>query len=257
MQNAISSNKPLGHKCYGSIPHLPGSKLGPADHMIEQKLADIATGVITKHNKWPFMVVVQEKLDGSCVGVARINDELIALTRRGYLASTSPFEMHHYFDKWVKINKKRFMDILANGERACGEWLMQAHGTLYNLRHEPFVLFDILKEHERLSYSDLLKRLKANMSTFVLPTIVHYDSIGLDIETVMKRIDFTSDRHGAIDPVEGAIWRIENTKTNKIQFVTKYVRPCKEVGKYLDKTIWNITPEKLFERSLECHTMQN
>ena len=27
-----SIHKPLGRKAYGSIPHLPGSRLGPGDH---------------------------------------------------------------------------------------------------------------------------------------------------------------------------------------------------------------------------------
>lgn len=35
--------KPLGQKAYGSIPHLPGSRLGPGDHHCHEGQAKIAT----------------------------------------------------------------------------------------------------------------------------------------------------------------------------------------------------------------------
>ena len=37
------SNKPLGRKNYGSIPHLPNSRMGPADKHCEEGQAKIAT----------------------------------------------------------------------------------------------------------------------------------------------------------------------------------------------------------------------
>lgn len=36
------------------------------------------------------LVIVQEKLDGSNVGIARLNGEILALTRAGYLAPPCP-----------------------------------------------------------------------------------------------------------------------------------------------------------------------
>lgn len=110
--------KPLGHKSYGSIPHLPGSRLGTGDHHCHEGQAKIATEKVRdKYDK----VIVQEKLDGSNVGIAKINGEIIALTRSGYVATTSPYIQHHYFSAWVAENKQRFTDILKDGERICGE----------------------------------------------------------------------------------------------------------------------------------------
>ncbi len=63
--------KPLGQKSYGHIPHLPGSRIGPGDHKCEEKQMKIACEKIrNKHDR----VIVQEKLDGSNVGIARVND---------------------------------------------------------------------------------------------------------------------------------------------------------------------------------------
>jgi hypothetical protein len=49
--------------------------------------------------------------------------------------------------------------------------------------------------------------------------------------------------HGATDPVEGAIWRIE--RKGEVDFLAKYVRHDKVDGKYFPEnnngiTTWNI-----------------
>jgi len=41
-------------------------------------------------------------------------------------------------------NQDWFLALLNNREQLCGEWLLQAHGTRYNLPYEPFVAFDIM-----------------------------------------------------------------------------------------------------------------
>ena len=60
----MNNNKPLGRKNYGSIPHLPGSRMGEADHKCSEGQARIATEKARdKHDR----VICQEKLDGSNV----------------------------------------------------------------------------------------------------------------------------------------------------------------------------------------------
>jgi hypothetical protein len=61
----------------------------------------------------------------------------------------------------------------------------------------------------------------------------------------MKRLNVYGF-HGALEPVEGAVWRVERYRLiNKslgnvggrkpvVDFIVKYVRPDKEDGKYLD-----------------------
>ena len=136
------SKKPLGHKNYGSIPHLPGSRMGIADHKCHDGQKQIACVALrNKHDR----VIVQEKLDGSNVGVILLNSEVVAITRAGYKANTSPYAMHHSFNAWVNIHRDRFRAVLKEGERLCGEWMLVAHGTKYDLPHEPFVAFDIMQ----------------------------------------------------------------------------------------------------------------
>ena len=68
--------------------------MGPADKHCHPGQAKIAT---VKERDKNDEVIVQEKLDRSNVGVAKINGQIVALTRAGYLASTSAFEQHHLF----------------------------------------------------------------------------------------------------------------------------------------------------------------
>ena len=63
--------KPLGKKAYGSIPHLPGSRLGSGDHHISEGQAKIATEKL--RDKYD-QLFVYEKLDGSNCSVALLSD---------------------------------------------------------------------------------------------------------------------------------------------------------------------------------------
>jgi len=227
--------KPLGRKSYGHIPHLPGSRMGPGDHKCHDGQARIATW--KRRDKYD-MVIITEKLDGSNVGIARMDGKILPITRAGYLASSSPWEQHWMFANWVFAQQDRFMSILQDGERLCGEWLAQAHGTRYDLWHEPFVLFDIMYGSARCSYLEIRKR--ALQAGLVMPSVISYGE-PMPIDTVMKILS-NGGLHGAIDEPEGAVWRIEDK--GKFDFMVKYVRPNKQDGQYLPEVsgkepVWN------------------
>jgi hypothetical protein len=230
----IKPPKPLGQKSYGSIPHLIGSRLGEGDHHASPGQVDIATK--TTRDKWD-LIIVQEKLDGGNVGVAKVNGEILALSRAGYLAETSPYKTHHAFALYVERNRKRFEELLKENERICGEWLFTAVGTKYNLPHEPFVPFDLMTGTERLPYHDFLRRI--SRFDFVLPRTIHIGQ-PIAIKDVEKVLD--NSAHGALEPVEGAVWRVE--RKGAVDFLVKYVRPSKEDGKYLKEDIVNQMPQE-------------
>jgi len=217
------SEKPLGIKAYGSIPHLPSSRLGTGDHHCHEGQARIATEKTRDKHDY---VIVQEKLDGSNVAVTKVDGKILALTRSGYLANTSKYEQHHKFVEWVEDNYYRFYELLMPGERVCGEWLLQAHGTRYALPHEPFVAFDLIYNQRRLDFAGFEYRML--FLDFMLPKVLHRGKSSFSIENAIEAIKTSG--HGAIDPVEGAVWRIE--RKGEIDFLVKYVRPDKEDGKY-------------------------
>lgn len=238
---SIMEKKPLKKKAYGSIPHFTESKKDKTDYVLNVNQQNI---LMQKERDFRDTIIVEEKLDGSNCCVAKINDEIYSLTRKGYLANTSPFEQHHYFEKWVQKNFKRFNELLKNGERIVGEWLMQAHGTRYLLPHEPFVVFDLFDEkNQRLLYLNLLKR--TAKFDFVSPKLFHIGQ-PLPLKKARKMINNESG-HGAIDPTEGVVYRCE--RNNKVEFLGKYVRTEKIDGYFLDdqwdKLTFNVAPELL------------
>jgi len=229
--------KPLGHRAYGSIPHLPGSRRGPADKGLSSDQARILT---EKPRDRHDTIIVQEKLDGSCVGVAKLEGRILALIRAGFPAAGSHYKQHHAFADWVEEHRARFHTLLAEGERVCGEWLMEAHGTIYNLPHEPFVAFDILRVHDRTPAAEVATRCAA--VDLVTPRVIHTGR-PISIAEVLQKLE--PGGHGAVDGIEGAIWRCERKGT--VDFLGKFVRPDKVDGKYLEnisgqKPIYNWLP---------------
>ncbi|MHA1828616.1 MAG: RNA ligase family protein [Candidatus Heimdallarchaeaceae archaeon] len=242
--------KPLGIKNYGHISHLPNSRIGIGDHKCSKGQAKIAC--VERRDKYDNIIVL-EKLDGSNVGVCLKNGCVLPLTRTGYLANSSPFKMHHEFNVWVYENEDRFRSVLSEGERICGEWLLVAHGTRYKLKHEPFVVFDYFnKNNQRIPFAELM--LKAKIGNFIIPYVI---SIGpsISVEDVLNKLG-KYGYHGALEEVEGAVWRVERDvlinkkegnkkgRTTVVDFLVKYVREDKEDGKYLKsnsgKIIYNI-----------------
>lgn len=228
--------KPLGMRSYGHITHLPGSRIGPGDHKCNAGQTRLATEKLRDRFD---RVIVQEKLDGSNVGIARLDGKILALTRSGYLATTSRYPQHQIFASWVRENTDRLLAVLSDGERLCGEWLMQAHGTRYDLKHEPLVVFDLMRSHSRVTYEELIERISGK---FIIPHTIHCGG-SLTIDEAMKLLG-KHGFHGAIDPVEGAVWRVERNKSIKsnsnqnerhwkVSFLAKYVRSDKIDGIYL------------------------
>ena len=234
----IKPAKPLGRKAYGSIPHLPGSRLGPGDHSVHPgQERTCLSRARDKHDR----IIVTEKLDGSNVAVGKIGGALHALGRAGYPADTSPHVQHQYFAHWVYQNRARFDAILLEGDCVHGEWLAQAHGTLYELPHEPFVVFDFTRNGKRLLWDDAASLARA--ASFTTPRILS-DGAPLSIEQALIEISYSG--HGAIEAVEGAVWRVE--RKGAFDFLAKYVRADKRDGKYLPEinggsAVWHWQPE--------------
>lgn len=232
---STKATKPLGIRSYGTIPHLPGSRQGRDDRGVHPGQTRIC---LERSRDKHDLILVQEKLDGSNVSVALLNGEIVPLGRAGYPAASSPFEQHHRFAAWAWDNRSRFLDVLRDGERLCGEWLAQAHGTRYDLTgREPFVAFDLMSGKERLTYSDFLGRVR---DVFSVPPLL---SIGgpWSLQAVLNALGEYGS-YGARDLAEGAVWRVE--RRGKVDFLAKYVRPDKVDGCYLPEVsgkeaVWN------------------
>lgn len=218
--------KPLGFKAYGSTPHLIGSRLGPGDYSITQEHTDLFTGKRTRKGD---RIVVTEKIDGSCVSVAKSGGRVLALQRAGYLAETSPFALHHAFHRWVDTRALLFDKILEDDERIVGEWLHTAMGTRFDIVDPDLLLvpFAIFRGRDRVSYDEFMDRCdRAGLRR----AHVLSDGQGITIEEAMARLG-ENGHHGALDGAEGAVWLLETN--GSFNGLAKYVRADKVDGKYM------------------------
>lgn len=166
--------------------------------------------------------------------------EFVALGRARWRAETSPYEQHKLFHRWVLDNWQRFHDLLKEGERLVGEWLAQAHGTRYDLWHEPFVPFDLMVDDVRLPYEEFQSRVAR---VFTVPYTL---SIGppTNVEAALCSVQ-ELNHHRALDPIEGLVYRVE--RQGRVDFLAKYVRPDKVDGYYFTEVsgnapVWNWRP---------------
>jgi len=225
--------KPLGGKAYGSIPHLPGSRRDESDKLLNDGQVRMLTTERKdrKHDK----IIVQEKLDGSCVSVARIDGEIKILGRAGYELHTSSYRQHHMFVDYVYSNISRFDELLEDNERVVGEWLAMAHGIKYTLSYgqEPFVPFDIMTGAKRVPYDEFEERVTSQC--FTTPHLIHR---GCPYPLEIAK-GHTKSKHGG-EFSEGVVYRLETN--GEVNFLAKWVNPRHICGKYFDSEniVWNI-----------------
>lgn len=221
---------------YPKIPHLPGSRTGPSDRHADPGLVRrcLELGHVGDE------VIVQEKLDGSCVAIVREGGRLIAFGREGGRADASRNEGRLRFAAWVGAREAELAPLLGEGERLVGEWLALVHSTHYELGHPPFVPFDLFdREGAPLGLDALQARLAG--SGLVTPALLHRGG-PIRVEDALARLG-ERGRHGAVEPAEGLVWRVE--RQGRVAARAKFVRPGKVDGIHLPDRAgrparWNI-----------------
>jgi hypothetical protein len=221
---------------YPSIPHLPGSRTA-GDHAI----GDAEARRCTEAEKPGDVVIVEEKLDGSCVAIVRDQGKLHARGRDGSDAAASPNEGRRLFARWVAENTARLLPMLEDGEHIAGEWLALVHGIRYALPHGPFVVLDLFQNGERRAPRTLTRE-RAARATLPMPGVVQ-EGHAIAVGEAMRKLG--RGFSGAIDPPEGIVYRVERNKA--FAFACKWVRHDKIDGALLpEKTgkdaLWNWRP---------------
>lgn len=220
---------------YPSIQHLPHSKMRDSgDRYIDKREADWVT---VKTKTAADVVIVTEKVDGCNVGVLRKGGTLNPISRKGYPISSAPYNWMRSFEEFVRDRRDRFMELLEDGERVCGEWMVKTHTLRYALPHEPFVAYDIIKGNTRDRYMHVCDRLCA--CDFVSAGLVHY---GVAIPTEIAVSLMAEGFHGVIGSPEGVVYRYESAEHGWL-FSAKYV--CNPI----------VGDQELFKRNTESNLM--
>lgn len=212
---------------YGSIPHLSTSKL---NQQADKKVDIASEGYLTKKKRNKNgIIIVTEKVDGSNVGIYKKDNKLYALSRKGFRCISSPYKHLRLFQDYVDQNIEKYMSLLGNGERICGEWMIKTMGLEYDVPHEPFISFDIFnEENKRILYDDFSNRCASH--DIIQAKLLHKGE-AISIDDTMNILG-NHGFHGCLDKPEGAVWRYE--ESGKLLIMAKYVREHKIDGIFMD-----------------------
>jgi len=196
-------------KAFATIQHLPGSKMINA----EDKLLGVeqVKWLTQRRRTNTDMVIITEKVDGMNAAVLRRGDFLHPLIRKGYDCRANPLPWINAFADFVDELASRFLNVLEDGERICGEWMVKTHTLTYKLSHGPFVAFDIINDAERLLYLKFKERAAAG--GFITAGLVH---MGEAMPPEMALQLLGSGYHGAVGEPEGLIYRYEDSQNRYI-----------------------------------------
>ncbi len=171
------------------------------------------------------VVYVTEKVDGTNVGVWKLEDGSIVVTNRfGYACINSKRVFHRLFYNWVMENYEKFDTLLNPGERVCGEWLHTKHGTYYRDLPYLFVAFDIRISEERESYSVFFDRIE-KAGLFAAPLLHKGPPIALP-----SLLPISKPFGDPLEGSEGVVYRLE--RDNKFTFAAKILFRPEDAGKY-------------------------
>lgn len=221
-----------GVRNYHSIPHLSTSNLGVGDRYIDicQELL-----LTERRRDRQDQIIVTEKYDGSNLGILKMNGLIHPIVRRGYHTDSSPFEQHHRFTRWVSDREDIFHNILGEGDRLVVEWMVQVHGTHYQISGEPAIFLDYISaSQQRMLYTPFFEILERY--GLRAPRVLHWgDSVAPD-----KLVDTLNERTTgmwSIEPPEGMVYRLE--RLGKFKFTGKWVHADYVPGKYMELDRWN------------------
>ena len=136
---------------YPRTPHLFGSR-GTADdkHLGEsESLRFVADRSL----------IVEEKIDGTNVGIHFAADGKMALQCRGHLITEGMHPQYDLFKQWAVVKRPVLEDLLEDRRILFGEWVYARHSVLYRRLPHYFFEFDIYDKQAR-SFLDLSRRME-------------------------------------------------------------------------------------------------
>jgi hypothetical protein len=152
---------------FGSIPHLPGSRMKDADDVsLDINQVD---SFIRKTREPYHKIRIMEKIDGSNSGVLKRNGLLYPINRKGYDVRSIPsnilaHKVMYTWAKWVNEHYDLYDSLLDEGERLVFENCIVQHTLRYRFgKQEPvFLLAKYDKNNQRIPFDDYINIAKQN-----------------------------------------------------------------------------------------------
>jgi RNA ligase len=206
---------------YPRTPHLFGSRGTDDDkHLGREESLDFIADT---------SLIVEEKLDGTNVGIHFTPSGRIVLQCRGHEITSGMHAQYDLLKQWVMGKRYVLETMLEDRLLLFGEWLYARHSVHYRRLPHYFFEFDIY-DKRRQSFLDLASRLKTLEGTGILTVpIIHRGPVTADdLHRLIgpSRFDsvFENPRSGSTDDLmEGLYLRTESG--GRVTGRAKFVRP--------------------------------
>jgi len=206
---------------YPRTPHLFGSKGTDDDKHLgrEESEAFIADPTL----------IVEEKLDGTNVGIHFTTSGRMVLQCRGHEITEGMHPQYDLFKQWTSVKRPALEEMLASRFILYGEWLYAKHSVHYRRLPHYFFEFDIYdKDAEQFLNLDARLRMLEGTGLQTVPVVHRGNAITDQLRALIGPSAFDSEfdnpaTHVADNLMEGLYCRIEANG-----FVTgraKLVRP--------------------------------
>ncbi len=161
-------------------------------------------------------IIVQEKLDGTNVGLRFHDSNLLSQTRGQYLSDDDNFYKKLF--QWCSIHYDELLTVLGEDKILFGEWMLNKHSIYYDKLPSFFMVFDVFDVSNEKFYSQKrVNDLLSGTSIKQMP-ILHEGIINLDgLHEFIGQSSFGSE------VMEGIYLRHDSNDYNEDR--CKYVRP--------------------------------
>jgi len=146
-----------------------------------QHLKDFAEGLEGK------FVVVEEKMDGSQVGISFDLDGKPLFQSRGRFLSGPRERQFDLLKQWTNVHHNELFEILSNRYIMFGEWMLMKHSIFYDMLPNYFLEFDVF-DKETNTYLGTLERHRMFMGTPVTSVAVLWNGIVDDVSDIEELI---------------------------------------------------------------------
>lgn len=231
---------------YPRTPHLFGSKGTDDDKHLGE----------TESNKFiaDCSLIVEEKIDGTNVGVHFSDSGEQVLQCRGHLITEGMHPQYDLFKQWATVKRLVMEEMLGDRYILFGEWVYARHSIHYRKLSHYFFEFDIYDKRDRV-FLDLKTRLSMLAGTGIQTVpVVHIGKLSRSkLEGLVGSSKFDSHfenpvTHRVDSLMEGLYLRTESNGV--VTGRAKYVRPA-FVEKVKQSTHWQhqqMVPNLLADR---------
>lgn len=186
-------------------------------------------------------LIVEEKIDGTNVGIHFTDDDELVLQCRGHLITEGMHPQYDLFKQWVVVKKTVLKEMLGSRYIMFGEWVYAKHSIHYRQLPHYFFEFDIYDKQNQVFLS-LQRRLHLLEGTGVQTVpVVHTGKVKKSqLEKMIGPSAFDSEFENPMTNqtdtlMEGLYFRTERNGT--VSSRAKFVRP-EFVEKIKQSTHW-------------------